>query len=221
MKNQTRFVLAAASTFAASLALGALAMSSLTAPETTLPAPEHEGASASWISDAETVAEQVMEADLVVRVQTLQQAEPRHLWHPTPAGAKPGTFAFTDTQVEVLEVYRGNAEIGDRLWVMQTGGDLVTREGKIARLEIAEDPIYRLGDEMVLFLVDISGDSVHAADRELFRTINPASRYHVEGGLVDQVPFGRHHKARSLDLASLEAQIDAAVAQREALEAVR
>ena len=179
LNSKKGFVGLAAGTFAASLATGALAFT-LLQTSTTLEPNDH-GISASWVSPAETVAEQVQEADLMVRVQAVERAEARHLWNPMPEGTKrvngKSTFAFTDTLVEVLEVYHGNAQVGDRLWVLQTGADLMTRGDRISRLEIADDPLYEIGDEMVLFLVDISGDPVHASNRELFRTVNPAGRY--------------------------------------------
>lgn len=216
MKKEKKlgFVKLALGTLGASLVVGAVAAVAFLPSSSPLLGGE---AHASWISTAETVNQQVMESDLVVRVQVLEQAAPRHLWHPTPKGAMPGRFAFTDTQVEVLEVYRGGAQVGDRLWVMQTGGDLVTRGGKISRLELREDPLYELGSEMVLFLVDISGDSVHAPNRALFRTLNPAGRYEIQGGLVGRNGFGTV-KARELDLASLEGEIRSAVEARNAIE---
>lgn len=208
----------AAGTFAVSLVIGSFAHSALDARSVE---PAHGGAHASWVSNAETVAEQVLEADLVVRVQAVDRAEARHLWHPLPAGVErvddKGTFAFTDTEVEVLEVYRGGATVGERLWVMQTGADLTTTNGKLARLELAEDPLYGVGDEMVLFLVDISDDSVHAADRELYRTVNPAGRYQVEGSLATRVgPRAAEKAVRGLG--ELESEIAAAVEMRAQLE---
>ncbi len=218
------FVGLAAGTFLASLAVGAWVSSSVipsSVENVTLDA-DAVGAHASWVSSAESVSEQVLEADLVVRVQSLDRAEPRHLWHPMPAGVSridgQGTFAFTDTEVEVLEVLNGDAKVGDRLWVMQTGADLQTRDGKIARLELSEDPLYQLGDEMVLFLVDISGDKVHAADRQLYRTVNPAGRYQVEGGLVGRLAPGDHAKVQTLELASLREEVRIAAADRAELE---
>ena len=217
-KKLKGFVGLAAGTFAASLVVGAFAYSTLQ-PEPQL-ADGHDGAHASWVSPAESISEQAREADLMVRVQVVDRSEPRHLWHPIPTGMSRvngrGTFAFTDTQVEVLEVYHGDAQVGDRLWVLQTGGDLITREGKVSRLELAEDPLYEMGDEMVLFLVNISGDPVHAADRELYRTVNPAGRYQVDGGLAargDQL-----EKANFLALDTLERELRQALKARAAVE---
>lgn len=204
-----QFPLTAAAVFAASLALGAFAMATLDAPADSEAA---HAAHAAWISDADTVAEQVQEADLVVRVQAVDRAQPRALWSPAPAQAKnaPGTFVFTDTEVEILEVYKGEATAGDRVWVLQTGGETTDLRGQAAQLVVAEDPIYRLGDEMVLFLVDISDDKVHAQGRDLFRTVNPAGRYQVEGGLVTRVDLGAGAVVES-DLPTLESTISSSL----------
>ena len=213
-EKKLSFAKIAMGTFGAALVVGAITVMAIAPTESVLQGEAH----AAWTSNAQTVAQQVMEADLVVRVQVVGQSDARHLWHPTPEGAKPGRFVFTDSEVEVLEVYRGNVNVGDRLPVLQTGGDLITRGGKLSRLELREDPIYQFGAEMVLFLVDISGDSVHAPNRDLYRTVNPLGRYEIEGGFVGNRAFGDHTKARELDLASLETEIRDAVIARALIE---
>lgn len=209
-KSKIRFAILAAVCFTASLAAGALVMTAVQTPATT-PAI---GAHAAWVSSAEAVSELTQEADLVVRVQALQNGEPRYLWSPAPARAERtdgrSTFVFTDTEVEVLEVYRGDAQVGDRLWTLQTGGDLVTRSGEISRMELAEDPIYRPGDEMVLFLIDVSSDPVHAKGRELYRAVNPNGRFQVEGSLVSRALLGDHEARQELSLGQLEESIHTA-----------
>ncbi|MEM7585495.1 MAG: hypothetical protein AAF560_19045 [Acidobacteriota bacterium] len=214
-KDSTRFARLALGTFASSLVVGAIATATLLPAENPLGGEAH----ASWISTSQTIAEQVMEADAVVRVQVLGQAAPRLLWHPTPEGAKSGTFAFTDSAVEVLEVYNGRLEVGDRAEVMQTGGDLLTLEGGVSRMELAEDPLYAVGSELVLFLVDISDDPVHGRKGSLFRTTNPAGRYDVFGGLVSQKAFGDLTRKAETDLGALEAEIELAIRSRDQLEA--
>lgn len=213
-EKKLSFAKIAMGTFGAALVVGAITVMAISPTNSVLKGEAH----AAWTSNAQTVAQQVMESDVVVRVQVLGQSDSRHLWHPTPEGAKPGRFVFTDSEVEVLEVYRGDVNVGDRLSVMQTGGDLVTRGGKLSRLELREDPIYQLGSEMVLFLVDISGDSVHAPNRDLYRTVNPLGRYEIEGGLAGNYGFGDHTKARETDLVSLETEIREAVIARSLIE---
>jgi len=51
----------------------------------------------------------------------------------------------------------------------------------VQRLSVKDDPLYVVGEESVLFLVDISDDPIHAQGRTLYRTINPAGRYAVQG----------------------------------------
>ncbi len=209
LKAQLRFVTLATFAFVAAAVVGGLVVTA------SQPATESGGVHAAWISTAETIAEQTQQADLVARVQVIGRAEPRFLWSPTPDGAErtdgQSTFAFTDSEVEILEVYSGKAEIGDRLWTLQTGGDLLTKSGELARLEIAEDPLYKAGEEMILFLVDISDDPVHAGGRSLYRTVNPAGRFLVEGGLASRVLLTHPTKsAEQLDLATLEQQISSA-----------
>lgn len=222
-RSKIGFIALATTTFAISALVGGLAM---TATTTDNNLTEHGGAHAAWVSTARTVTEQVMEADLVVRVQAIERKAPRHFWNPMPQDAErlngQGTFAFTDTEVEILEVYRGDLSVGDRIDVMQTGGELATRQGEISVLELAEDPLYLPGDEMVLFLVDISGDNVHAKGRSLFRTVNPAGRYQVEGGLVAQIPsdLSAASTFKTGDLGALETDIRTAVAERALLERI-
>jgi len=211
-KSKTGFAFVAAASFVASLAVGAFVV---TAIQTPAEAPEHQGAHAAWVSTAESVPELAQEADLIVRVQALRHGDPRYLWSPAPAGAEiadgRSTFVFTDTEVEILEVYGGKARVGDRLWVLQTGGELVNRSGDSTRLELAEDPLYRSGDEMVLFLINISNDPVHAQGRALYRAVNPNGRFQVEGSLVSRSLLGDPSKSRQqLDLGALEDAIHTA-----------
>ncbi len=220
LQSKSGFAALAAATFIASLAIGVFVTRAT--QSTVLPA-HSEGAHASWASAAESVNELTQEADLVVRVQALRQGEPRYMWSPAPAGAERSdgrsTFVFTDTEVEVLQVYSGNVEVGDRLWVMQTGGNLVTLSGETSHLELNEDPLYQPNDEMVLFLVDISGDPVQAKDRSLFRTVNPNGRFHLEGDLASRSLLGDASEARqNVHLRGLEEAIGQAVRQRNELE---
>lgn len=200
-----RFAALAALVFVASTVAGAWMVGSQSEPTVT-----EAGFHASWIRDADTVAELSRESDLIVRVQTLDRRPPRALWQPVPGRTAnaDGTarFLFTDTQVEVLEVYAGKVEIGDRLWVLQTGGEAIDGRGELSRTEVAEDPLYELGNEMVLFLVDISNDPVHAPNAQLFRTVNPAGRFEVAGGRVASAPIG-HAAERPGDLDTLEREI--------------
>lgn len=80
-------------------------------------------------------------------------------------------------------VYKGPAD--NYITVMQTGGLLSpVNEDSRFNLEIEGGPIFTGGDEYILFLKDISGDKVHSQNRELYRIINPAGRYAIDGDIV-------------------------------------
>jgi hypothetical protein len=142
------------------------------------------GGIAEWDSRARTVADAAAEADLIIYGKVI--AEPvtriRNFESPqmdangTPDGTvHVTTIPFADTLFEVVKTYMGEAP--EQLLVMQTGG--VLSNGNTS--QIRDDPLYQLGDEYVLFLVDISGDEIHAPDRELYRTISPVGRYLIVG----------------------------------------
>jgi len=154
----------------------------------------HPGSAMLWESSATTVAEQAKEADLVVRVRAESVKEPRVLTF----GNKEQTeeiaqieankvrgIPFTDTQMRVLEVYKGAVSVGETITVLQTGGPLPATESFSAtNVELHDDPIFVAGSEYILFLRDISGDKIHAPDRKLYRVTNPAGRYDIQGETV-------------------------------------
>ncbi|NOK60260.1 MAG: hypothetical protein GFH27_549281n347 [Chloroflexi bacterium AL-W] len=146
---------------------------------------EHTGAHAVWTSTAATVPELVEEADLIVRVQIDEILPVRHIEQVDQVEGQTFTaiMPFTDVQVRVLEFYKGKTR--PTITIMQTGGEVPAVEGQETfTLNMAGDELFIAGDEHVLFLKDISGDSVHASDRELYRVINPAARYTVDGDQV-------------------------------------
>jgi hypothetical protein len=150
---------------------------------------------AQWVSAADTVREEIREADAVVHVRVESQAATRVLESPLglgPAGeARVERTPFTEFQMRVLEVFQGNVE--ESITVLQTGGFIPGKGGyRGHRLEVEGDPLFQVGQEYVLFLVDISGDPVHAARRKLYRIVNPAGRYAIEGSRVHSDPeFGK------------------------------
>ncbi|MEM8932442.1 MAG: hypothetical protein AAGE94_14770 [Acidobacteriota bacterium] len=218
-----KFPTAVASAFLASAVVGALTLAG-PAPIAVESHGHHSAeAHASWANGAETVIDLVRDSAIVVRAQAVDRGETRSFWQPAPNGAQRAPFVFTDTEIEVLEVFRGDVEVGDRLQVMQTGGEYTLKNGTVNLVEMNDDPIYRFGDEMVLFLADISGDSVHAADRQLFRTVNPMGRFQVQGTTVQRPGHRTQLKGaeRVADLGSLSAEIQAAVSEIDALESER
>lgn len=149
------------------------------------------GSVASWVSDAVTVSQLKKEADLVVKVRVINAPTTRIVRSELPMVDEQGTeiigtkiideMAFSDTEFEVLEVYFGKPL--EKILVMQTGG--MDPKNPDLRSEMRDDPLYNIGEEYVLFLVDISGDPVQAPDRELYRIVNPYGRYKIEGQNVN------------------------------------
>ena len=209
-------ILTLTTVFAVTALAGFLTIAHTTAPEPILRATPQ--LHTSWTSDALTVGRQLLESDLVVRVQVVDQAETEVLLalprdralqrSIRETGRRMPEIPFTRSQVEILEVYSGNFRVGDRIELLQTGGIV---NGEL--VQVADDPLYQLGGEHVLFLKDITGDAVHASGAGLFRTVNPASRYDLLGDqVVRTVDLG--DDLVSLDLDGLVAQIRTAQTQQ-------
>lgn len=165
--------------------------------------PSPAGASAVWASQASSVAEVLAEADLVVRTKTMNEPESRlvsftgPLWAEdgTVTGRRTETITFSDTQMEVLAIYKGGAKRS--ITVMQTGGISQGIGGTVEEMSFADDPLYVVGEESILFLVDISHDAIHAGGRTLYRVVNPAGRYTIQGSQVfsrSEVPVSSRPK---------------------------
>jgi hypothetical protein len=80
---------------------------------------------------------------------------------------------FSDTLVQVIDVYKGSAP--QQIWIMQTGNESIG---------VVDGPLFARGEDAILFLVDISDDKIHAHDRALYRVVNPNGRYIVQGTRV-------------------------------------
>ena len=192
--------------------LGCLALGFLTGSLALQARGEHrvQGAQVQWASPANTVAEQVREAGAIVRVRVEALSEPRIIENDLGVGpdgeARIERTPFTDVQMSVLEVYKG--DVGGLITVMQTGGILSeTAQYEAYRTEIASDPLFEVGSEHVLFLKNISGDRIHAPDRTLYRTVNPAGRYRIDGPRVSSTPEFGHVEQRPTQLGTLVSEI--------------
>ncbi len=169
-------------------------------------APTPVSVPALWASSASTIAELAVEADLIIRARVVKEPESRVVSFSGPMVAEDGTvvgevvdkITFFDTEMEVLDVYKGPAK--KIVTVMQT-----------ARIE--GDPLYLKKEEVILFLVDISDDPIHSQGRALYRIVNPAGRYTIEGsevlGHAEFSPAVTHPKT----VDELVRQIKEAVAQ--------
>lgn len=157
-----------------------------------------EGAHAVWKDAGETVAEQFGEADVVIRARVKSLDETRALVRQLPVSGKAAddmsdkvvstgkyvtsVMPFTDANVKVLEVYKGELNAGDEIKVMQTGGKAPATENyRRQNVELAADPLFEVGGEHILFLINISGDEIHAPDRKLYTINTPLGRYDIEG----------------------------------------
>lgn len=165
------------------------------------------GMLANWVSTEVKIEELVRSSDLIVRVRVTSQ-DTRLLEHVLPvytvAGADSSTpleeldpsseaeqigerklvTPFTDSTMEVIEVYKGSAD--ESITVMQTGGEIPVENGDdiTQKMSPQGDPLYNIDSEHVLFLINISGDEIHAENRVLYRIASPAGRYIVQGERV-------------------------------------
>jgi hypothetical protein len=178
----------------------------------------HTVSSAMWVSRAVSVEEVMKEADLVVRArvreapvaQVIRQELPLTEFRngtPVTVGSTTSEAVFSDTVFDIVQVYTGKAP--NVLMVMQTGGSQPGNPRNIT--ETSDDPLYKVGEEYVLFLVDISGDPIQAPGRSLYRIVNPSGRYRVTGNTVQffAQELSEQQRARVMPskLAELEAQI--------------
>ena len=139
-----------------------------------------------WVSAASTIAELTAEADAIVRAKVGSAYQTRAIIIPLPTdgvGNRPrfDVVPFTDRELLVTAVYKGNVAVDDEITIMQTGGELAaTQQRPAVKHEIHDDPLFVENGDHILFLKDISGDSVHAPGRQLYRIVNPAGRYDVQ-----------------------------------------
>ena len=150
--------------------------------------PDVGGGSVQGNSSAHSVAEQVAEADAIVRVKVDKAHPSRALVISLPPGTrreelKADVIPFTDSGVRVEDVYKGSVTRGANVTIMQTGGMLTATDQYTAQnVKLADDPLFVKGGDHILFLKSITGDPLHAPNRGLFRrVVNPAARYDVHG----------------------------------------
>ncbi len=175
----------------------------------TISAPNN-ASSAYWKSKARTVEDLMSESDLVVRVRVSKDPVTRvvPIYPLDPQGNKIESAVFpvlfSDTVFEVLETYVGKSL--QTVTVMQTGGYDPGLSNNIE--EMTDDPLYKAGEVYILFLVNISGDPVHAQDRDLYITVNPFGRYRIDSG--NFFTYGQNVSGSNLlptSIADLEQQI--------------
>jgi hypothetical protein len=181
-------------TLAAGMGVMALAVGLLAGPQLVMGiramASGRQGciALADWVNQGSTVAEVGAQADLIVRVRVVKSEtwELRQMLPQYAADAKTITkyvedvMPFTYSKVHVLETYKGSTE--DTITVGQTGALPGTVAADVRAFAFVGDPIYTLGSEHILFLLDATEGSVHDVGGKLYYTVNPFGRYEIEDG---------------------------------------
>jgi hypothetical protein len=165
---------------------------------------------ANWVSQADTVSELSREADLIVFARVRQAPVSRIVTQELPMldengqtiGMATDSLPFSDTLFEVIKTYSGPSL--SEVLVMQTGG---TTPATQQTVQMVDDPLYTVGEEYILFLVDISGDEIHASDRQLYRTVNPAGRFQVVADAVIAIPVEGADEPLPATVDALEKQI--------------
>jgi hypothetical protein len=157
-------------------------------------APVRRVLSASWATSYESVAAVTAASDAVVIGTVSREIATEN--DTSRAGAVTATVVFTDFEISVTEVLKGN--VPDFIVLHQTGG----RAGDVL-YEIDDDPLLEIGASYLLFL-----------------KLGASGRFHVAGG-----PDGRllveSGSASSLSAVHPEAEIDDLEIKQESLAALR
>lgn len=144
--------------------------------------------SVHWTKDFNGLREMVADSDLVVVGIVIGSQPSRLIRDNLPpeieknieqAGGVPGLIV-TDYSFRVEKVLKGQLSKGDTIIIVQTGG---TYNG--VKEYIEDDPLFEVEERAVLFLNDISGDSILAPNEQKY-TINgtPQARFRVTNNQV-------------------------------------
>jgi hypothetical protein len=122
-----------------------------------------------WVSQARTIKELTIESDLIVRVlvsgtpftQVFTSEVQVMDENGKPTHTTEIRMLYSDTVLEVIKALKGQAK--PFLTVRQTGGF-----GE----EFMDDPLYKLGEEYILFISSVDSG-------EIYRTVNPHGRYQI------------------------------------------
>ena len=172
--------------------------------------PVQVKAHAQWSSSAGTVAQQMEEADAVVRAHVKRLLKPRIFETPLTGQLdrrfprKFDVVVFTEALLQVDKVFHG--EVPNLIRVVQTGGLVPENDHHSAlRVEMYDDPLLVRGGEYILFLKEISGDPKLAPNGRAYRIVNSAGRYDISGNKV--VSYSDISGKRPTRLADLRAQM--------------
>lgn len=179
----------AAIAFAALLAVGC-------APAATQ-ADTAPGAMTTW-NDWGSLADVVKKSDLIVEGRVARVLGDRDV-RGSPAQRIP--VAFTESLVDVKTVLKGSA--GTQVRVVQLG-----RENDTAQT-YPEFPLMRAGDEVIVFLLDVTNHPTHADGTPKFAVISPVGLLQLRNGRVVTFAhgFASTDRAASMSPAQLREEI--------------
>ena len=152
--------------------------------------PAEVKAHVQWASGAGTVGQQFEEADIIIRGHVLKLFPPKVFEKALPGHEDDRRFppkfdvlAFTEALVKVDKVYLG--DVPGTIRVIQTGGEVAENDNHgDLRIEVGDDPLLEEGKEYVLFLQEVTGDPVLAPNHVVYRIVNSAGRYDIDGDKV-------------------------------------
>lgn len=167
-----------------------------------------------WISAARTINELTLESDLIVHVRVSEtpvtQVETFEVSvmneHGNPTHTTEIRTLYSHTVFEVLKTYMG--ESVPMIAVRQTGGFDASVPNGID--EMMDDPLYKIDEEYILFLVNFSDENVNINESKLYHIVNPYGRYGIYGERA--CSFGEFVSEESfLEVHDLEAKIETSV----------
>ena len=122
-----------------------------------------------WAAQARTIKELTLEADLIVHV-LVSEAPVTQVFtsevqvmdeNGKPTHTTEIRMLYSDTVLEVIKTFKGQAK--PFLTVRQTGG---------FDEELMDDPLYKIGEEYILFISSVDSG-------EIYYTVNPYGRYQI------------------------------------------
>lgn len=187
-------------TFVARIAVIAALVAAACTPSTR-PGSASAESMVSW-NDYGDLSQLVGAADLVVEGRVLQRVGSRDV-RADPRQRVP--VAFTESVIEVRAALKGSAS--GELRVVQLG-----REGDPAQ-SYPEFPVLRPGDDVVLFLVDVTNDPILAGSAARYGIIAPVGLFRVRGGSLTTSAgsFDSTREALALGLDGLRSRVRALV----------
>lgn len=168
---------------------------------TSTPAAQHsEGRSLAFWPDHGDLAALTQGSDLVVEAIVVRRLDVREAkGHP----AQRVPVSYTESLVRVTRALKGPGS--GELRVVQVGK--VTATGDT----YPEFPVLQPGSAVVLFLVDVSNEAVHADGTTKYAVIGPVGLFTIRNGRLTSAASGRGHasveEATRLELGTFRARV--------------